>query len=161
MNEKASGTTPNNPIRQVDLTQIDETTFERRFVSCIVLTQDNKILLQQRGSNWRHFPGFLSTFGGSIEPDELPMQALIRELKEELGAHVIESDVISFGAITEDATKHRELIYVYFWHDKHGTISGCYEGEPRYYDDCEAVFSHPKLIDDVRWLLKKCQGQFK
>lgn len=85
------------------------------------------------------------------------MQALVRELKEELGAQVNPADVISLGAITEAITKYSELIYVYFWHDKHGTITGCYECEAKYYDDCAAALTHPKIMDDVRWLLHECQ----
>jgi len=90
---------------------------------------------------------------------ENPMQALVRELKEELGAQVQESDVISLGAITESATNYSELIYVYFWHDKHGTITGCYEGKAEYYDNCATAMMHPKIMDDVRWLLKQCQSR--
>lgn len=60
-------------IKKVDLAQINEITFEKRYVGCLVLTQDNKILLQQRGSSkWHKFPGFLSTFGGGIETAALP-----------------------------------------------------------------------------------------
>ena len=146
-------------IQYIDLAQADEKNYKQCYVGCIVLTQDNKIMLQQRGTNWNHFPGYLSEFGGRIESDESPMQALIRELNEELGAQVSPADVISLGAVTEEATKHTELIYVYFWHDKHGTITGCYEGEAKYFDDIKTVFQHPKKMDTVSWLLNQCKKQ--
>src|SRR5437879_283414 len=120
------------PIRVVDLTQDDEAKFARRYVGCLVLTQDHKILLQQRPEHWSTHPGCLSTFGGEIELGETPMEALVRELHEELGAKVMPSDVISLGTITEAITNYSELIYLYFWHDKHGTITGCYECEAKY-----------------------------
>src|ERR1700733_13759328 len=102
-------------IRPVDLKKMDEATFVRRCVGCIILTHDNKILLQQRDDDCRTFPGCLATFGGGIEARESPMQALVRELNEELGARLVSTDVISLGAITEEYTQHRELIHTYFW----------------------------------------------
>ena len=145
-------------IQRVDVTKVDETTFERRYVGCIVLKQDGKILLQQLIYARPFFPvGSLTTFGGRIEDDETPMQALVRELHEELGAKVNEADVISLGAITEEATNHSELIYAYFWNDKDGTITGCYEDEAKCFDSVKAVLANPKVTDDVRWMLKECK----
>lgn len=146
-------------VRQVDMTHIDKSAFKESYVGCLVLTKDHKILLQQRGIDWDHFPGYLAEFGGRIELDESPIQALMRELNEELGAQVKASDVITLGAITEEATKYSELIYLYFWHDRHGTITGCYEGEARYFNNIKAVLNHPKIMDSVRWLLHQCHHQ--
>ena len=144
-------------IQHIDLLQIDEKNFKRRYVGCLILTKNHKILLQQRGPNWKHFPEYLSEFGGQIEPNEIPIQALMRELNEELGAKVKETDVISLGAITEESTKHTELIYIYFWYDKQGTITGCYEGEAKYFDNIKAVLNYPNVMDSVCWLLRECQ----
>ncbi|HET9844059.1 MAG TPA: hypothetical protein VFP93_05325 [Gammaproteobacteria bacterium] len=69
------------------------------------------------------------------------------------------SDVIIIGTITEAITNYSELIYLYFWHDKHGTITGCYECEAKYYDTVDEIYSHPKLMDNVRWLLTECQNR--
>jgi 8-oxo-dGTP diphosphatase len=145
--------------RLVDLTKEDEKSFECRFVGCIILTKDNKIMLQQRGVDWNNYPGYLAEFGGRIEINEEPIQALIRKLHEELGAQVKERDVISLGAITEQMTEHTELIHVYFWHDKLGTISGCYEGEAKYFNTVETILKlqHVKMTDGLRWLLCVCE----
>ncbi|MBN1684197.1 MAG: NUDIX hydrolase [Gammaproteobacteria bacterium] len=145
------------PIELLDLSQINLSDFKRRSVGCIVLTKDHQILLQHRPNNWRTFPGCLATFGGQIEQGETPIQALVRELKEELGAQVNPKDLIPLGAITEAITNYTELIYAYFWHDKSGTITGCYEAEARYYDSVKEALSHPKIMDDVRWMLRECQ----
>lgn len=145
-----------NPIRLVNIKKINDTRFAFRGVECVILTCDEKILLQQRGRDWRHFPGYLSNFGGEIESNETPTQALIRELNEELGARVNDADVISLGAITEAATNHNDLIYVYFWHDKNSTITGCYEGTAKYFDSVQTVFEHPKIMSSVQWALQEC-----
>ena len=147
-------------IKQIDLTKISAADFKQRFVGCIVLTHDNKIILQQRGDDFITFPGYLSSFGGCIEKNESPIQALVRELNEELGAIVHEPDVICLGAVTEAFTNHQELVYEYFWHDAHRTITGCYEGEAKYFDTVKSVFDDPsQIMDDVRWALKACQAK--
>lgn len=143
-------------IKPVDLNKTNEESFKYRFVGCIILTQDHKILLQQRGHDWRTFPGYLSTFGGRIEAGEMPLEALVRELREELGADVNSKDAISLGAITEASTGHTELVHTYFWHDARKSITGCYEGEAKEYDDCASILAHPKIMDDVRFLLQEC-----
>jgi 8-oxo-dGTP diphosphatase len=146
-------------IKKIDVSHEDITKFKAFFVGCIVLTNADKILLQQRGVNWKSFPGFLSEFGGRIELNETPIHALARELKEELGAKVIEEDVVSLGAITEKATNYSELIYTYFWHDKLGTVSQCFEGEPKYFDNVNSVLIYPKVMDSVRWMLNECKNR--
>lgn len=145
-----------NTIHYSDQDIIDTTQYAKHFVGCAILTKDNQILLQQRGQDWDAYPGYLAEFGGHIEANESPMQALVRELDEELGARVQPADVISLGAISEKSSNFTELVYVYFWHDKDGTITGCYEGEARKYSTIEEALQHPKMMESVRWLLKEC-----
>lgn len=145
-------------ICKINLSEVDISNFKFCGVECVILTQDNKIILQQRGENWQRFPGYLSNFGGQIEPGETPIQALIRELNEELGAKVNPQDVISLGAITEAATNHRDLIYVFFWHDNKGSINGCYEGSIKYFDSAAIILKESKIMDSVRWALNECQN---
>jgi len=101
----------------------------------------------------------IATFGGRIEANESPSQALIRELHEELGAKIQDCDLIKLGVITEAITQHKELVHLYFWHDKEGTITGCYECEAQYFDKVTLALNHPKLMDDVRWALLECQNK--
>lgn len=145
------------PVNFHDLAAIDASQYDKRYVGCVVLTRDNKILLQQRGDGWSRYPGYLAEFGGHIEEGETPDEALVRELKEELGAVVEVSTAIKIGAITENLTHHSELIYVYFWHDMHASITGCYEGECMYYDNVDQALHHPKIMPSVRWLLSYCR----
>jgi 8-oxo-dGTP diphosphatase len=146
-------------IESVDFEQVDKALFKREWACSLVLTKDRKILLQMRSDDRKSFPGCISTFGGSLEEGEKPIQALIRELHEELGANVSEADIVSFGVITEAVTKYTELVYVYFWHDRFGTITGCYEDSPLYFNDIASVIAHPKVMDYVPWLLEKCKNR--
>lgn len=139
------------------LDSFDATMFSRSCVGCLILSRDGKIVLQLRDNDCQSFPGCLATFGGGIEHNESPIQALIRELREELGAEVKIPDVVSLGVLTESATNYKELVYVYFWRDKHGSITGCYEGEAKYYNDASEAEKHPKIMEDVRWLLRECK----
>ncbi len=144
-------------IHSVDLKKIDPKQFGQMFSDCIVLTQNHKILLQQRSLNYGASTGCLTAFGGHIEQGETSIQALIRELNEELGAQAKAEDVIELGAITEAFTNHTDLVYGHFWHDKHGSITGCYECEAVEYDSVDAALKHPKIMDYVVWFLKECQ----
>ncbi len=144
-------------IKFHDVETLDASAFKSRYVGCVVLSSERKILLQQRGEDWNAYPGYLAEFGGKIEAGETPDQALVRELGEELGAKVNIADVVTLGAVTELSSHHSELVYVYFWHDKLSTITGCYEGECRYFENIEQAFLHPKMMLSVRWLLRECQ----
>ncbi len=145
-------------IKTIDLTKIAETEFPQRFVGAIILTHNNKFILQRIVDPRPFFPaGSLTTFGGKIEANETPEEALMRELKEELGAIVNTDDTIFLGAITESATGHSELIYTYFWQDKKGTITGCYEDEIAYFDSLDAIVVNDHVTDDVRWMLYDCR----
>ena len=133
--------------------------FKAYYVGCLVLTAQGKILLQQRPQNFITYPGYICEFGGKIEQGEQPIDALVRAFKEELGAQVKEEDVISFGAITESMSKYSELIYTFFWHDKFGSITGCYEGMASYFDNATQILKLPNITDGLRWLLSQCQSQ--
>ncbi|HHG8556520.1 Nudix hydrolase domain-containing protein [Legionella pneumophila subsp. pneumophila] len=127
--------------------------YPNQYVGCLVLTKDNKILLQQRPHDWPTYPDYLCEFGGRIEHNESPEQAVIRELKEELGGNVKLKELVSFGAITESISKHKELIHTFFWHDKEGTITGCYEGLPRFFNESAHILLQTKITDGLRWLI--------
>lgn len=156
MESKTYDNTPNDIIRAVPPERADTTIFTKTLADCVVLTHDNKILLQQRTPAWSS-AGCLNLFGGHVESGETPLQGMMRELHEELGAQIIVNDVVTLGAITEAETDHSEIVHGYFWHDKHATITGCYECEAAYYDRIAAACAHPKIMDYTVWFLRLCQ----
>lgn len=145
-------------IREIELKKFEKSNDNHAYVGCIIMTHDNKILLQEI-INPRPFfaAGSIVTFGGKIEFEETPNQALVRELKEELGAKVNIEDAIYLGAITEQATNYSELIYSYFWHDQSDSITGCYEDKAKFFDNIQEVLNNNNVTDDVRWMLNKYQ----
>lgn len=139
--------------------QIQNGSFTKHLADCVILTHDNKILMQQRPENWGRYAGVLNIFGGHVEGGEAVMDALVRELYEELGARVRPEDVVFLGALTEAMTNHTELVHVHFWHDRAGTITGCYEAEDRRYDTAEEALSHPKIMDYAAWALREARAR--
>jgi 8-oxo-dGTP diphosphatase len=131
----------------------------RDVADAVVLTRDSKILLQQRPANWGASAGRLTAFGGHIDPGETAIEALVRELNEELGAIVDPAEAICLGALTEAETGHSEIVHTYFWHDRNGTITGCYECEAVYYDRIAGALAHPKIMDYLSWMLLECQAR--
>lgn len=143
----------------VDLKETNELLFKNRYVGCIILTKNQKILIQQRSGDVR-YPNYLSEFGGKIEEGESPIQAIRREINEELGALVEEKDLINLGAVTEDMSNHEELVYVFFWYDSRGTITGCYEGEAVHFEDVASILAKKNITDGLRLMLKICQKKY-
>lgn len=144
-------------IKEIDLKNIDKYRFNNSYVSCIILSRQSKIVLQKRGETWDSYPGFLSTFGGKIDKNEKPIDALVREIKEELGADINKNKVVTLSTYTEKCTNFKDLIYGYFWHDANNTITGCYEGEARYFSNIQQITKEKRIMDDVIFLLHKCE----
>ena len=65
-------------------------------VAAALVDQDGRVLLQQRAAG-RQMGGLWEFPGGKVEPNERPEEALVRELKEELG---IETDTACLAPAT-------------------------------------------------------------
>ena len=129
----------------------------KQFTSCLILTHNNRLLLQQRNHQFQDHPNTLSAFGGKIERGESPIEAILRELQEELGATPRPKELTPLGTITEALSAHTEPVHTYFWHDQHNLINGCYEGQPCYFHSPVEILVQQKWVDDVIWLLSEAQ----
>lgn len=63
----------------------------------IISNKDNEVLLQHRDNNAPTNPNKWGLWGGRIEESETPLQAVIRELKEELDIDVSENSLTLFN----------------------------------------------------------------
>lgn len=126
-----------------------------QYTSCLLLSENNHFLLQQRGNDWPRFPGVISVFGGKIEKGEQPEEALRRELKEELDIDISIDDVIKLSQYTEKASQHEELIYAFGYRLTSHQLYHCHEGSVVVLDSVETLMSHPKVMDEVKWLVDK------
>lgn len=57
-------------------------------VSLLLIIKNNEFLLLKRGSNENKYPNFYGLPGGKVEENETPIEAVIREIKEELGLDI-------------------------------------------------------------------------
>ena len=110
-------------------------------VVAAIITKDNKVFATQRGygdfkDGWE-FPG------GKVEPGELPEDAIVREIKEELGADI---KVTGFLTTVEHDYPEFHLSMDCFWTElKDGTEMTLLEHEA-------AKWLTIDQIDSVDWL---------
>lgn len=75
----------------------------------ILRTPTGEVLLMRRAPTLRHFPNGDSLPGGKVEGQEEPIQALLREVREETGWEYDEADVIYVGAELAKASDGTEF----------------------------------------------------
>lgn len=115
--------------------------------AAIILTHDGKILLQARDD----YPA-IGRFGGGCHPGDKDFKAtLLRELKEELGAEAMAEDLVFLTQkVGVNLNGSSGLTVTFFWHDKKGSIKGCYEGAPAYFDSAAAVQANTKVREHTK-----------
>ncbi|MBB1565266.1 NUDIX hydrolase [Candidatus Gracilibacteria bacterium] len=82
-------------------------------VACALLVKDNKLLLQDRKSISKYGEEW-SFFGGGIEDGENSKEALIREIKEELGFDISSWEISYLGEIvhyTDFGIEYHRFLY--------------------------------------------------
>jgi len=86
--------------------------FTRRASILILYNQDKEILLQHRTKDAPYLPNFWGFFGGGIEKDETPEEAVIREIKEELSLDIKAPFFFNSYEIKEGENKYERFIYL-------------------------------------------------
>ncbi len=75
---------------------------ERNVAAIILYDEENRVLLQHREDDAPTFPGYWSLFGGGIEGEETPKQALGREIREEIEYEVRNPEMVKIQDYTND-----------------------------------------------------------
>jgi 8-oxo-dGTP diphosphatase len=97
-------------------------------VAAIVVDSQHRILMAQR-ADWQHQGGKWEFPGGKIESGETHMQALARELKEEVDVQIDQQACELFKAVHHDYSDKHVSLYFYLVKDFSGTAKGL-EGQP-------------------------------
>ncbi|HEV3245065.1 MAG TPA: NUDIX domain-containing protein [Candidatus Paceibacterota bacterium] len=84
---------------------------ERNVAVLLLYNDDGNVLLQHRSEDALRFPGFWGFFGGGIEENETPGDALIREIREELGYEITNPEY--FGAMEFTAAANEGKIFLF------------------------------------------------
>ena len=91
-------------------------------VSCCILKNKNKFLVSQRPLS-KTFANFWEFPGGKLENNESFQNAIIRELKEELGIRVNKKNLINLDVITHAYKKNEiTILSIFFLKKWSGTI---------------------------------------
>ena len=72
---------------------VHEKNLWHRHVSCWIMNSKGKILLQKRSSNKTRNPNKWSKTGGHVATGESVQNALLREIREELGVKIDKKDI--------------------------------------------------------------------
>jgi mutator protein MutT len=128
------------------------------------IIKDGKILLQRK-SVGRFGEGKWNGPGGKLDPEESPLQGVIREVKEETGLLILEPELrgeidFYFG----EKTKPDWITFVFLVTQITGEINPSEEGELRWFK-IEEIPYNQMWPDDSHWLpplisRKKVKGTF-
>ena len=97
-------------------------------VAAIVVDSQHRILMAQR-ADWQHQGGKWEFPGGKIESGETHMQALARELKEEVDVQIDQQACELFKAVHHDYSDKQVSLYFYLVKGFSGAAKGL-EGQP-------------------------------
>ena len=106
-------------------------------VSIALINDLNEILLTKRPKN-KHLGGFWEFPGGKVEANELPEQALIRELKEELNIDLNNKCIAPLSFCEFDYKEFQLLLLLY--------VCRRWEGKPKSMENNEVRWVKPNML---------------
>lgn len=78
----------------------------------LLFDKDKRILLQHRSEDQKNLPGYWAFFGGHIEEEETPEQALLRESDEELEYKPEKHRLVMTQEFLHNKVKHKKYVYL-------------------------------------------------
>ena len=85
-----------------------------REIACWILNEKNEILLQRRSSSKKQQPNMLAVTTGHIDLNESPIEAALREVKEEVGIDDLkEEDFIFIDTFKAENLNNYHYKYIY------------------------------------------------
>lgn len=124
-------------------------------VSTILLYNENsKILLQLRTHNAPTYPSFWCFFGGKIEKNETPLEAIIRETKEELEYTLEDPKKILFTNVYN--IEHDEDVEAHIFIEKYNSTKKLvlHEGEKMQWFTLEEI-QELKMIPNMKKIVEE------
>ena len=112
-----------------------------------LVRSDGRLLLAQR-PNGKPMAGLWELPGGKVEAGETPQLALVRELKEELGITVTETDMSAFSFASHGYERFHLLMPVFLIRSWEGEIEDR-EGQQFAWVSAEEIGSYPAPEADV------------
>ncbi len=91
--------------------------------ACALIDTDNRVLLARRPEG-KKMAGLWEFPGGKLNPGETPEQAIIRELKEELGVDVAQACLAPFAFASHDYERFHLLMPLFLCRRWQGTPAG-------------------------------------
>jgi mutator protein MutT len=125
--------------------------------ACALITRDGRLLLARRSPTKRFFPSCWDLIGGHVEAGETPAEALVREIREEVGvtptrfAPLAPLTVTAPG--TPGATYH--LFHVTDWTDGGPRLLGDEHTDLRWFTVEEACALDDLALDEYRALFRR------
>jgi 8-oxo-dGTP diphosphatase len=113
------------------------TTKRVEVVAAIVVDSEQRILMAKR-ADWQHQGGKWEFPGGKTEANETHLQALARELQEEVGLQIDTQTCELFKAVHHDYSDKHVSLYFYLVKHFSGTAKGL-EGQPVIWVDAQTL----------------------
>jgi len=86
--------------------------YVRRVSIFVLKDKKGRLLLQHRAEDARRLPGYWGFFGGGIEENEEPEDAVRREAKEELGIDLENLEFFKRYELQQNDGVHEKFVYV-------------------------------------------------
>ncbi len=106
--------------------------FPEDYVGVLLLTKEGHLIVQHRDSkNWIRWPDSLGVFGGNAEGLETLGEAVVREMKEELGIDIDPHRLVPFKTYYQTIEKHGQTVtcHIFILRDVDPEELTVYEGQ--------------------------------